>query len=468
MKKKIEIKDMDRFKPKLYADLYIPSYINGLSVAMEYVYNWFLDKFPENFFKTIHVVGKHTFDDFRRFEYGEYVKRERPAMSIGANIEYENDFNNIDIHQFGIDGYIKKTDYHRSFFKDPIRKLYLGHVSEAMTINFPIRLRFATKAEQHDIYKRMMIMFRIGCTETVDVDIDYHVPYELMVSLARDVGFSINEDTGMINYPYKFLVYLNNYSQIPFIYKLRYINGTHEFFIHMTNLPLHMDMTSHPDPDEGEQEGQTSTNYNIDFTVKVIIPVPKFYVYYAEWKSHNDVYVSPTHGHTVYSLRVFDIPEVNDKGWVQYGTSNYLKEENEQYVKYIDIDPLFRAPVDRKVDISLNDLIEDSMEIGISPSSFIDIQVYTNDLTVSKGKLPTSMDWKNKRIVLPDNTLNSYYYLVIYTDRSYVNNKIIDIEGLYKSRSRITPSKKDPVKDDSTYIKTSKQQPRKIHNDDNY
>ena len=40
MKRKVEIKDIDRFKPKLYADLYIPSWVNGYSVAMEYVYNW--------------------------------------------------------------------------------------------------------------------------------------------------------------------------------------------------------------------------------------------------------------------------------------------------------------------------------------------------------------------------------------------------------------------------------------------
>ena len=467
MKRKVEIKDIDRFKPKLYADLYIPSWVNGYSVAMEYVYNWFLSKFDNGFFRTIHIVGKHPFDDFRRFEYGDYIKREKPALSIGANIEFESEFDNIDIHQFGIDGYLKKTDYHRSFFKDPVRKLYIGHVSEAMTITFPIRMRFDTKAEQLDVYNRMRIVFRIGCTETIDTDIDYHVPYELMASLAKDVGFSIGED-GRINYPYKFLIYLNRYSQIPFMYKLRYINGHHEFFIRMNNMPLHLNTTQHPNPDDGEQEGQTSSNYHIDFEVKMILPVPKFYVYYAEWKSHTDVHISPSKGVTIYSMRVFDIPEANHKGWVQYGTSNYLKDSTEKYVKEIDIDALFRAPVDRDVDVSLSDLIDDAVNIGISPDAFIDIQVYTNDLAVSKGKLPSSVDWTTRKIILPDNVVNSYFYLVIYVDRLYVNTKIIDINGLYKTRSRITNSKKHDIQDDSTYIKNSKREIKPPHVDDRY
>ena len=167
-------------------------------------------------------------------------------------------------------------------------------------------------------------------------------------------------------------------------------------------------------------------------------------------------------------MRVFDIPEVNHKGWVQYGTSNYLKDSTEKYVKEIDIDALFRAPVDRDVDVSLSDLIDDAVNIGISPDAFIDIQVYTNDLAVSKGKLPSSVDWTTRKIILPDNVVNSYFYLVIYVDRLYVNTKIIDINGLYKTRSRITNSKKHDIQDDSTYIKKSKREIKPPHADDRY
>ena len=49
---------------------------------------------------------------------------------------------------------------------------------------------------------------------------------------------------------------------------------------------------------------------DVQFSYRIL----KFYVYYAEWKSHTDVHISPSKGVTIYSMRVFDIPEVNHKG----------------------------------------------------------------------------------------------------------------------------------------------------------
>lgn len=437
---KIQIINPDRFKPRLYADLYIPSWVNGYSIAMEYIHNWFLSRFPKGYFKTVHIIGKNMFDDFRRFEFGEYAKREKPAVSFGAQIQYDYNFDNIDLHQLGIDGFIKRTNYQKSFFKDPLKKLYLGIVPEAMMINFTIRVRVDTKAEQLDLFKRMELMFRVGCTETVDTDMDFHVPYDLMSNVARDAGFEINDDNVIIQ-PYDFLEYVNKHSQIPFLYKLRYINGKYEYFIRMNNMPFYLDTRNQLDVDEGEQEGQTSTNYHIEMQVGTRVPVPKFYVYYAEGKDHYDI-ISDQASVNVYSMKVWDIPEINSKGWVQYGTSNYVKDTDEKYVKEIDILELFTAPVDIRVDISLDDLITDSIKSGISPSSFIDIQLYTNDMMVT-GKLPITLDWENRKIVLPDNVKDNYFYIVIYTELGYINSKIIDINNVYKNR--ITRSKRTQI-----------------------
>lgn len=452
-RKKIQIVDRDRFCPKLYADLYIPSYVNGYSIAMEYMHNWFVSKFPKDFFKTIHIAGKHMFDDFRRFEKGEYIKREKPALSIASSIQYETEFDNIDIHMLGIDRYMMKTRYQRSFFKDPIGKRYLGMQQEIMQVNFTLRCRFSTRAQQMDIYKRMQLAFRIGCTETIDTDMDFHVPYELMLDLANDAGYC-DENKAMKD-PYEFLTYLNRHSQVPFLYKLRYINGKYEYFIRMNNIPIYLDMRNKPDPDDGEQEGQTSSNYNIDWQVSMKLVVPKFYAYYTEEKCVGTIHVNDT-GINVYSMRIFDIPEINNRGWVQYGTSNYQKDEGEEYVKEMDIALLFKAPVDNKVGISLDDLIEDSIQNGVSPSSFIDIDVYTNDLMANNGKIPVRIDWKDRKIVLPDKISESYYYLAIYIDRLYVNNKIIDTNSIYKNRiqksKRSEIDRSDDLFTDDVYI----------------
>lgn len=447
-KKKIDIKSIDRFKPKLYADLYIPSWVNGYSIAMDFVHNWFISKFPNGFFKTIHVVGKSPYEDFRKFEYGDYVKREKPAVSFTSNVQFDYDFETIDLHMVGIDKYIKRTDYNRSFFKDPKNKLYLGMVPEAMVVNFQIRTRFDTRAQQMDMYKRMELVFRIGFTETLDVDMDFHIPYELMEDLARSAQFDVTEEGTIID-PYLFLQYLNRYSQLPFLYKLRYINGKHEFFVRMHNMPLYLDTRNKLDAGDGEADGQTMNNFDIDMNISVRIPVPKFYAFYAENKNVNELRLAESAGTNVYSMRVFDIPEVNSKGWVQYATSNYLKDEETRFVKEINIQELFKGPVDVRVDISLDDLIEDAIQSGISPDAFIEIAVYTNDMMVERGKLPTHTSWKERKIILPDNVINSYFYLAIYVEFGYVNSKIIDINQVYRNRINYSKTHKVDRSQDS-------------------
>lgn len=447
----IRLTNRDRFAPMLYSDLYIPSFVNGYSIGMEYIYNWFLSKFPNGFFKTVHVAGKHPFEDFRKFEYGDLVKREKPALAIGSSIQYETEFQDIDMHMVGIDRYMRKTCYDRSFFKDPKHKRYLGIQQEVMNINFTFRCRFSTRAEQIDTFKRMQIAFRIGRTETVDTDMDFHVPYDLMSDLANDEGYLLGED-GRILKPWDFLEYLNAHSQVPFMYKLRYINNKYEFFIRMNNIPLYVDMRNMPDMDDGEQEGQTSNNFHIEWQVSLKLLVPKFYAYYAEQKTTMGIHMKEA-SVEIYSMRVFDIPEVNDRGWIQFATSNYESDNpNEKYVKEINIKELFVARFDNKVDISLDDLIEDAIQCGISPSSFIDIDVYTNDLMVDRGRIPVSIDWEHRKILLPDKVLNNYFYLAIYTDRLYVNNKILDINGLHP---RVKVSKKDDVDRSDTHYDTN-------------
>lgn len=438
--RKIDINSINRFKPKLYADLYIPSWVNGYSIATEFVYNWFLSKLPNNFFKTIHIAGKHGFDDFRRFEVGDFAKRERPAVSFNGQVQADFDDDYRDIHMVGIDRFIMRTDYQKSFFKDEVKGRFLGMVPEQILTNFEIRCKVSTRAQQMDLYKRLEIACRIGCTETFDTDLDYHVPYDLMIKMAKDTGFGVIDD--VIVDPYSFLRYLNSYSQIPFMYKLRYINGKREFFIRMRNIPIYMDMKNKMSIDDGEQDGQTSRSYHIEMSVSIKVPVPKFFVYYAEGKLVNSIEaVEPEDGDiSIYSMKVFDIPEVNEKGWVQFATSNYLADKDQQEVKEIDISELFKAPIDTKINTSLDNLIQDSLDIYISPSRFIDIAIYTNDMMIN-SKIPIKIDWKNRKIILVDRTRNSYFYIAIYIDRLYMNERILEINRSYDNRVKIADKK---------------------------
>ena len=54
-------------KIKLVKNISVPSEIHGYSLGVEFMRDWFLEKFPKNYFKTIYINGKHIMDDFRRF-----------------------------------------------------------------------------------------------------------------------------------------------------------------------------------------------------------------------------------------------------------------------------------------------------------------------------------------------------------------------------------------------------------------
>ena len=60
-------RDFFTYRPKLYRNLVLPSYVHGYSLAIEYMKKWFVDKFPKDYFKVIHINGKHVLDDWRDF-----------------------------------------------------------------------------------------------------------------------------------------------------------------------------------------------------------------------------------------------------------------------------------------------------------------------------------------------------------------------------------------------------------------
>ena len=441
----LDIVNVDRFRPTLHCDLFIPSYIQSLSVATEFVYSYVFSRFPKDFFKSLHVVGKEIFDDFRRLDIGDYPTRENPAASLSYTLQYDFNDNNLDWNWLSTNKYLRRSQWQRSFFKCPSRGLYIGMDLEAMLINYNFRFRVCTRAEQLDLYNRIRKVFRLGCTETNDIDCDFHLDRKLMTKVAESAGFAVDTD-GQVLDPWNFTRFLNAHSQMPILYKLRLINQHYEWFLRMRNLPVHMDFQNPLDVDEGQQTGQTITDYTVEFQIPVRFPAPRTFAFYNEGNWKQEIYTEPNEGITVFSMKVFDIPEENYKGWPLYGHSNYLAEKDEEVVKYIDIKELFVAPIDIKVDTSLDELIQESLNNFISPDSFIEIAVYTNDFMVhGSGRIPIIMDWEKRRIVLPDGIPDSYFYLAIYVDRKYINDRVIEITDASHNRVMISRRHSDEI-----------------------
>lgn len=438
----IDLINIDRFRPSLKCDLFIPSYVHSLSVATEFVYNYVLSRFPQNYFQTIHIAGKHPYEDFRRLQKGNIQVRENPAVAISYTIQYDYNDNNIDLNLLSTNKYLKRSQWQRSFFKCPHKGLYLGMDLEAMMINYNFRFRVNTKAQQLDLFNRMRKVFRLGCTETIDIDCDFHLDKYLIAEMAKEAGFAIDKENDEVVDPWNFTKFLNQYSQMPILYKLREINQKYEYFLRMRNLPVHLDFQDGLDVDEGNQIGMVSKDYIVEFQIAMRFPAPRTFALYNEGHNRQWIKIENDDAVKVFSMKVFDIPEENYKHWPIYGHSNYLADESENVVEKIDITELFKAPVDIKVGTCLDDLIQDAIDQFIDPSTFIEIAVYTNELAIDgTGRLPIQMDWKNRTILLPDNTPNTYFYIAIYIDRGYVNSKVI--EKTHAQSNRVVESRID-------------------------
>lgn len=437
----IDIINIDRFRPSLKCDLFIPSYVHSLSVATEFVYNYVLSRFPENYFKTIHVAGKHPFEDFRRLQRGNYQIRENPAVTISYSIQYDYNDNNVDLNLLSTNKYLKKSQWQRSFFKCPHKGLYLGMDLEAMMINYNFKFRVNTKAQQLDLFNRMRKVFRLGCTETDDIDCDFHLDNDLIVEMAKEAGYAVDQSNKEVLDPWNFVKFLNQYSQMPILYKLREINQHYEYFLRMSNLPIHLDFQDGLDVDDGNQIGMVQKDFNIEFQIALRFPAPRTFALYNEGHNRQWIKIENDDSVKVFSMKVFDIPEENYKHWPIYGHSNYTADDNVDYVNKIDITELFKAPPDIRVNTSLDYIIQDAIDQFIDPGIFIEVAVYTNELAIDgTGRLPIQMDWKNRTIILSNNTPNTYFYIAIYIDRGYVNNKII--EKTNAQSNRIVASKR--------------------------
>ena len=67
----------------------VPSSMHSYSLGVEFMRDWFLDRMPEDFFKTVYINGKNVMDDFRKFNREKILTVQKPALSIVPTLNTE-------------------------------------------------------------------------------------------------------------------------------------------------------------------------------------------------------------------------------------------------------------------------------------------------------------------------------------------------------------------------------------------
>ena len=424
---------------RLNRSICLPSNIQSFNLATQFVKHWFISKFAPDTFKTIYIDGKNIFDEWRRISRVELLKRPKPSLSITPVINWDFNNDNVDMYQFGLDTYQTRGMYKDSFFQDVDRGIYLGIAMQTLMINFGIRCRIETRPQQMDMFKFIQIAHRVGNVYGEDVDLDFHIPYSLMVQIAEDVGFEVeySEDTKL--YPkilniHEFLSYLNTHSVLPFLYKFRAENGKNEFFLRMQRMYVNISPTD-LSADDGENEGHMKNNFMIDLSVEIRFPAPQFYAYY----SSNEHKIKTIYGawnqatgvvSSVYAFKGVEVPPTNSHGWNMWLSTTYEEDEsklNDPLV--INFSELFEG--------ELKEYLVQCIQQGMSPAIFCDI------IMVNGGeKVFGRMNWETMTFTSAHPVRTTGTFIGVYLDMEYLNNYMICSQDGNKNRIQHTQSKK--------------------------
>ena len=451
-------RDFVAYRPELYNNLITPSYVHGYSLAIEYIQNWFVNKFNKNYFKYIHINGKHVLDDWKHFN-NYHIVREKPMLAIVPNVEFDHDREQIDMYGMDQKLLLKRSNYQQSFFKDYelMNFIYMQMKELKMEFNFKIRLN--SRSEQLDLYQRMELYFRIGTTQTDHISADFHIPYDIMLNIACNSGFEIKDNT--IVDLCSFINYINSHSELPVIYKMRAINQKPEFFIRAKNLRVHISTLDKLQMDDGERVGKLDDNFHIELRCTLTMPIPHFFVYFCQQPITYTMGVNERNSSSigVYSIHSTEILPQNHLGWNELVVTGYITEPGE---KFIDLNPLINEG-NGELPLVLNYC----KKHGIDPNTFLDICIFRGD--VPNRLVSTHMDFDTgiiyfkepigdtkklalyNKLIEEDGDKNTIINLskqlsydldiVIYADRSFMNSVILNINNSYKGNRIDTPGK---------------------------
>ena len=333
----------------------------------------------------------------------------------------------LDQYNYGTTIYNNKTSYRDAFFRDSDRSLMISMQMEMLLLNFSFRMLFAEQGIQIDVANRAALAYRANATQKHYVNLDFHIPDELLVQLAEDTNNFVCPCTGKILDAEKFVKYFNQHSQLPLYYKFDASKHKMQYYLRVSRCLVHI-RTNDIQIDEGQRDGNLMNNYSVSFDCQVRFPSPKFYAYYSLKERQNAICLSrldeKSFGIFVSSLA--QVPNKNEKGWDRKLETMYRFDDNE----IADI----KAKKLKTIDFSemigdLRDAITLTKKMAISPDVFLDMRVYNNF-----KRIDCEIDWYNCVIKMHEPLSSAVCCIVLYIDGAYYAEIMNVLKEYYKNR----------------------------------
>ena len=417
-------------KIELKYGLFIPGRLDGISLLVDYMYRWFLSKFggtKGKFFKAINLDGADPFDSLRQWTLKDWVKRQRPKLSVIPNPDIKYNMDNLDDDFNSIIGYINRTrNDNACFFRDPDNNVYLDVKFRLNKVDMSYRMVVGQRGAQYDLYDRVCMSCRVGKTLTTYANVDYLVPSSLIRMLVRDLHFEA-DDRGMPKNSVKFLEYMNSHSSFPFLYKLRGATREWEFYVRLSDIMVHI-REINADIDDGNKQGMIKSDFGVEMTCEATMPSPRFYVYYTTGELTQMIVDDYIKEETMIVDLVNDkIPPKNQTGWPIFLDGIFQLDKPGDILK-LSLYDMFKSS-NQGTQNEMLAAIDYCRLRKISPEVFMEIKV------INEGEvIDVYIDWNTmimkSRAPLPSITCT----VIVYVDISFVHRVSIEENEMYKDR----------------------------------
>lgn len=399
----------------LNTELITASLMSSYSLCTEFVRDWFLEKFPSNFFSFMHVDGANVLKEsiLDRNVILNHVQANKAALVITPTIDEE--FNRDGCDQFyGLGLMLRRRPLEAAFWSDFKNNRHISIEMQQISMQFDIKATVHTRMQQLELLEYMKRAFNIKYTETRYVDQDFLLPRKLMYCIAEDEKIPIAPNGDILD-PMKLLYYMNKNSKLPILYKTRSSTGQPEFFCRFPETVIHLNKAN-INKDDGTRYNHLSDMFSVTFSIAVEMGAPAFFEYHSATPErifpealsmeNIDVFL-------VNKIPLFRIPDINDRGW-----SVYVK----------DVDGLIEEDLTKPMTAEfkgyfageLLELAETHLSKGISPALFMDLRIFNNH-----GEVTGTIDWETFTFTSNEPVKNSVNTIVLYMDMAYVNSQRI-------------------------------------------
>lgn len=400
--------------------LQLASRYYSYSNLFEIVSNKILEQFPKDYFKNIVVLESHPLEEYKKFNYKDILKKEKPILLISPKYDSEYDRDPFIFNPFGLNivhlpngsGIELLADYKKNIF------LSIDKFVE-MKCDFPLRIKVGSRSKQIELLNYINNSLCSGYSMVLEKDVKYPLPKDIVIQLAKDLKLNLLKDEYdklYIKNNVDLLNYFNSHSLFKFDCEYNTHIGRYTYYVVFKKIRIVLDMSDRTSLDDGEKRGQYYTDFNIDFSIKSVINVPNAFLYHSEFQhfipkfeEFSEKHINSILNYT-FVIDNITVPKFNDKGWNIIKTNRYYEENLESKIQNINILEILGNNEDIKL------MFEHKQ--AFPPSMYIDIKFY------NKGFVDIDIDWDNMMLNVCDKVEDKISNIFVYLDILYLKKSI--------------------------------------------